>query len=116
MSGFMEKLLCIRGLRVGLSVAALMLAATAGRVDAKDPPAPKGKWMAGDFHQHTYYTDGSNTFDFVMDKNVEFGLDWWANSEHGGSRNRDGNGALVSSRRRHSEKETARISHMAPTR
>lgn len=51
-----------------------------------------GKWVTGDFHQHTLYTDGSTTFDFVMGKNVEFGLDWWANSEHGGARNRDGNG------------------------
>ncbi len=54
----------------------------------------KGKWLSGDFHQHTYYTDGSTTFDFVMEKNNQFGLDWWANSEHGGSRNRDGNGHL----------------------
>lgn len=49
-----------------------------------------GKWLSGDFHQHTFYTDGSTTFDFVMQKNDEFGLDWWANSEHGGSRNWDG--------------------------
>lgn len=49
-------------------------------------------WLAGDFHQHTLYTDGSTTFDFVMEKNNEFGLDWWANSEHGGARNRDGEG------------------------
>jgi len=51
-----------------------------------------GIWLAGDFHQHTLYTDGSTTFDFVMEKNNEFGLDWWANSEHGGARNRDGEG------------------------
>jgi hypothetical protein len=57
-------------------------------------PKELGKWMSGDFHQHTYYTDGSTTFDFVMMKNNQFGLDWWANSEHGGSRNRDGKGHL----------------------
>ena len=50
------------------------------------------RWLSGDFHQHTYYTDGSTTFDFVMEKNNAFGLDWWANSEHGGRRNRDGEG------------------------
>jgi hypothetical protein len=55
---------------------------------------PKDAWLAGDFHQHTYYTDGSTRFDFVMEKSNEFGLDWWANSEHGGSRNRDGEGHL----------------------
>ena len=53
---------------------------------------PKGTWVTGDFHQHTFYTDGSTTFDFVMKKNAAFGLDWWANSEHGGSFNRDGHG------------------------
>jgi hypothetical protein len=53
---------------------------------------PDAEWLSGDFHQHTYYTDGSTTFDFVMGKNNEFGLDWWANSEHGGARNRDGEG------------------------
>ena len=54
---------------------------------------PRGAWLSGDFHQHTLYTDGSTSFDFVMEKNNAFGLDWWANSEHGGSRNRDGDGA-----------------------
>lgn len=49
-------------------------------------------WMAGDFHQHTLYTDGSNTFFTVMAENAKYGLDWWANSEHGGERNRDGEG------------------------
>lgn len=53
---------------------------------------PAGQYQAGDFHQHTLYTDGSNPFMTVMDENANFGLDWWANSEHGGERNRDGNG------------------------
>jgi hypothetical protein len=51
-----------------------------------------GRWVAGDFHQHTLYTDGATPFDYVMSRNDMFGLDWWANSEHGGARNRDGNG------------------------
>jgi hypothetical protein len=59
---------------------------------AKHCPKPAERWLAGDFHQHTLYTDGSTSFDFVMEKDNEFGLDWWANSEHGGSRNRDGDG------------------------
>ena len=52
----------------------------------------KGEYLPGDFHQHTLYTDGSNPFFDVMDENAAFGLEWWANSEHGGSRNRDGEG------------------------
>jgi hypothetical protein len=54
----------------------------------------QGAWLAGDFHQHTTYTDGSTSFESVMQKSDAFGLDWWANSEHGGSRNRDGKGHL----------------------
>jgi hypothetical protein len=46
-------------------------------------------YITGDFHQHTTYTDGSYSFDYVMEKNNEFNLDWWANSEHGGYRDRD---------------------------
>ena len=47
-------------------------------------------YVAGDFHQHSTYTDGSYTIGHVMQKCSEFGLDWWANSEHGGSFNRWG--------------------------
>jgi hypothetical protein len=61
----------------------------------KDSPRHEKKdWLSGDFHQHTLYTDGSTTFNFVMEKNNYYGLDWWANSEHGGQINRDGNGAF----------------------
>jgi hypothetical protein len=52
-------------------------------------------WVAGDFHQHTTYTDGSNSFQTVMYKNNQFGLDWWANSEHGGAFPTDARGPLT---------------------
>lgn len=51
-----------------------------------------GEYQPGDFHQHSLYTDGSYPFMQVMQENANYGLDWWANSEHGGERNRDGNG------------------------
>ncbi|MFZ4582040.1 MAG: hypothetical protein ACOYM7_05255, partial [Paludibacter sp.] len=41
-------------------------------------------YLTGDFHQHTTYTDGSYTIGHMMSKNNQFGLQWWANSEHGG--------------------------------
>jgi acid phosphatase type 7 len=41
-------------------------------------------YTIGDFHQHTTFTDGSYSFDYMMNKNNLFGLNWWANSEHGG--------------------------------
>jgi|WetSurSiteA1Bulk_404760.scaffolds.fasta_scaffold00363_7 hypothetical protein len=46
-------------------------------------------YIRGDFHQHTTYTDGSYSIPHMMKKNNEFGLDWWANSEHGGGFTRD---------------------------
>lgn len=61
------------------------------------------KYITGDFHQHTTYTDGSYSMGYMMSKNNEFGLEWWANSEHGGASTRDaslsgleaGNGKIV---------------------
>lgn len=59
---------------------------------ASAAPRTAGQWMSGDFHQHTLYTDGNDDFDSVMSINDEYGLDWWANSEHGGAGSTDGNG------------------------
>jgi len=47
--------------------------------------AQTGGYVKGDFHQHSTYTDGSYTIGHVMQKSADFGLDWWANSEHGGA-------------------------------
>lgn len=44
-----------------------------------------GRWMAGDFHQHTLYSDGSFSMSEVMSNGFHFGLDWLANSDHGGT-------------------------------
>jgi hypothetical protein len=57
------------------------------------PALAAGKWMAGDFHNHTFLTDGSNTQADVLSHAFQYGLDWMANSEHGGAffRNPEGN-------------------------
>jgi acid phosphatase type 7 len=47
-------------------------------------PLSAQSYLTGDFHQHTTYTDGSYTIGHMMSKNNRFGLNWWANSEHGG--------------------------------
>lgn len=55
--------------------------------------ASGGKWVAGDFHNHTYLTDGSHSASEVARNAFErFGLDWMANSEHGGYTYRDTGG------------------------
>ncbi len=48
------------------------------------------RYVAGDFHTHTYLTDGSKRQAEVVHNAFDnFGLDWMANSEHGGKFNRD---------------------------
>lgn len=41
-------------------------------------------YIAGDFHQHTVHTDGSYQMPVDFANEDSFGLNWWANSEHGG--------------------------------
>lgn len=94
-------------MKLGTTVLALSVA-LAGTACAGE------KWMTGDFHQHTYFTDGSYPMNDltapgvvttsaitdptglfrkgVMPQGFRFGLDFQTNSEHGGIRNRDGFG------------------------
>jgi hypothetical protein len=52
-----------------------------------------GQWLAGDFHTHSYLSDGSHTLEEVASQAfLRFGLDWLANSEHGGQSARDPQG------------------------
>ena len=77
---------------VAAATITLMLAASASAAvhkRSKDAPVTKGtaagKWLAGDLHTHTYLTDGKNTQDEVLRNAFEvYGLDYFANSEHGG--------------------------------
>ena len=48
-----------------------------------------GSYMLVDFHQHTAYTDGRTTFDYLLEQGVKFGVDVMVNSEHGGVSGRD---------------------------
>ena len=94
--------------KIKSGMAALVVAACCGTALAAE------KWMIGDFHQHTYFTDGSYPMNDltaadtiattavtdpttlyqkgVMPTGFRNGLDFQANSEHGGVRARDGFG------------------------
>lgn len=52
--------------------------------------ALESKWVAGDFHQHSYVTDGSYPMPTVLQNGFNYGLDWQANSEHGGTSDQEG--------------------------
>jgi len=53
-----------------------------------------GMWLTGDFHTHTYLSDGSYTATEVAQKAKQFGLDWYSAADHGGGTTgtRDENG------------------------
>lgn len=55
----------------------------------------KSGYVKGDFHQHTNYTDGSYSIETQFYICNKYGLDWWANSEHGGSSATEGSGETV---------------------
>ena len=72
---------------IALAFIGVLLVITGMSRSSSDLPqhTPQGKYIAGDFHQHTAYTDGLWNISGLMRKNNYYGLDWWANSEHGGS-------------------------------
>ncbi len=85
-------------------IASVLLIAT----PSEDRGEHAGTWVAGDFHTHTYLTDGSHTEADVLAHAFGgsyssasgivhvpgFGLDWMANSEHGGLGARNSFGLL----------------------
>ena len=68
----------------------LLLAASAATLVSEALANGSGRWLCGDFHSHTVLTDGNYTIYEVARQGLErYGLDWMANSEHGGRSRRD---------------------------
>jgi hypothetical protein len=60
-------------------------ASTSATTGADFQPEAGGKWLAGDMHTHTFLTGGQNSQSEVAHQAFDtYGLDWLANSEHGG--------------------------------
>ena len=70
---------CIRNIMAAAALSALIATPALAKKDTLE-----GKWVSGDFHQHSYVTDGNNPMFEVLQNGFDFGLDWQANSEHGG--------------------------------
>ncbi len=74
---------------------ALMMAVSVAACGGSDPvvAANDGKWITGDFHTHTFLTDGSHKEEDVVGHAFDvYGLDYMMNSEHGGAYGRDTQG------------------------
>lgn len=86
------------GATVGAVVVGLALTASMAISEGTQGQVHHGAWTTGDLHTHTYLTDGGNTEAEVIDKAFNtFGLDWMANSEHGGTSARDPLGTAFAS-------------------
>ena len=68
------------------------LATGAGAASAAEKAATKtaGKYVTGDFHNHTTCSDGSLSLKKLVDKSAgTFGLDWFVQAGHGGTSSRN---------------------------
>ena len=73
---------------VGMTV----LATGSGAASAAEKAATKaaGKYVTGDFHNHTTCSDGSLSLKKLVDKSAgTFGLDWFVQAGHGGTSSRN---------------------------
>jgi hypothetical protein len=78
---------------VGLVAAMAVVVTTVSATVAQSDRSDAGLWVAGDIHTHTFLTDGNKPEVDVAAYAFSFGLDFFANSEHGGSGARDPYGA-----------------------
>jgi hypothetical protein len=71
------------------------LATAQTRSDSRAPVKTPGKYVAGDFHNHTTCTDGSTSIQRLVQKSTSttpdapWGLDWFVQAGHGGGGNRN---------------------------
>ncbi len=68
---------------IGISI---LISCNNGKTGKSSDSTGKGMYVTGDFHQHTTYSGGDYSIGYVMEASDKFGLDWWANSDHGGTR------------------------------
>ncbi len=76
------------------AVAALGVTAMGTAPTAATAAKPAGKYVSGDFHNHTTCSDGALSMQKVVKKSTEtgangYGLDWFVQAGHGGRGNRN---------------------------
>lgn len=81
-------------LKTAQAIALSAVVLTGAALPASAAGTKAGQWVAGDFHTHTYLSDGSYTAAEVAAKAKAYGLDWYSAADHGGSSvgTRDKNG------------------------
>ncbi|MCL1912492.1 MAG: hypothetical protein FWG10_01080 [Eubacteriaceae bacterium] len=67
------------------TLALLVLAGLVAKPLAAFATNNSGVWLAGDFHTHSYFSDGSHTPSQVAEMAKLYGLDWISAADHGGA-------------------------------
>ncbi len=68
---------------IGISI---LISCNNGETSKSSDSTGKGMYVTGDFHQHTTYSGGDYSIGYVMEVSDKYGLNWWSNSDHGGTR------------------------------
>ena len=82
----------LRSVLGGVSILALTIGAAAAKsaAEQKIEKLQQGAYLSGDFHNHTTCTDGAMSVTTVVNESlVTYGLDWFAQTGHGGEGPRD---------------------------
>jgi hypothetical protein len=79
-------------LAVAAALGAMAVAGTPADVDARGKT--QGKYVAGDFHNHSTCSDGSTSMQKLVKKSIDktdtpWGLDWFVQAGHGGTGSRN---------------------------
>lgn len=76
---------------LALPGAGVDLAQAQGQLNAAGSAAAiPGAYLRGDFHNHTPFSDGTASVPLLIGKAMQYDLDWFAQSGHGGHYSRDG--------------------------
>lgn len=80
--------------QIALAVAASIGAVAIGATGPANAAKTSGKYVAGDFHNHTTCSDGSISMQKLVKKSTDkvdtpWGLDWFVQAGHGGNGNRN---------------------------
>ena len=75
---------------LGIIGVTALAASSAPAAAADKSEKSRGRYVTGDFHNHTTCSDGTLSLKKLVDKSVNtFGLDWFVQSGHGGSGSRN---------------------------
>lgn len=79
----------MKGVAISLILSLLLVSLLTACLSKRTTTSDKGDvggWVVGDFHEHSYFSDGGNKLDDVFDHSTRnFGVNFMVNTDHGGA-------------------------------